>query len=476
MWISFKMNTNNTHFDDLECTETIQHFERINESDYVAKSDQNMKITDLNQEFIEEIFMYLDLASLVRTADACIKFRKAARLPFKRIYARNIIEVAITPKLSELYDMKDGLVTITSPKIAMSTLRCFGDVITQLKIINPKLHKSNHDDDPLGTFNWLEKMRDILTCANDYCHESLTTFSIDPPYHIEKIRKPFSNVKHVRISYNYEYMRYIGYYPFQRHCLSTIFPRLRCLTLYTPLAIKFITETLPNLQELTINRISWKKEETVLSLQLNPQLRKFSIQFIAYEIKHIRDYVPYLQSIEEFDLTYKPSIPQTTEPLFHRIAEYDMHLQNVRVFKLNLDTTYEGMALPQIPFTMNRLKSFILEGSFLHSESFYDFIKRHPKIISLSLRNKYVSEFVDKFKLMPALPSIEEITILPLDKICMDIHFMIKYLKNFESLNRCTFYCRNTKADIVTYCGTKWNADIIPHHNLLSLIKLTRKN
>lgn len=75
---------------------------------------------------------------------------------------------------------------------------------------------------------------------------------------------------------------------------------------------------------------------------------------------------------------------------------------------------------------------------------------------------------------MSALPLLEELAILPSDEVSLSISFIIDYLTDFDSLNRCFFYCRDSKADVIKCCGITWNTEIVPHNHLLTLIKLTR--
>lgn len=190
----------------------------------------------------------------------------------------------------------------------------------------------------------------------------------------------------------------------------------------------------------------------------------------------VKDCIPLLQSVQEFELIYKDWKSNRRVHIAFYNEGKKIHLQNVRKFKLDLDTASKGKPLPQIQFEFNQLKSFSLKGDFLHDGSFFDFIKRHPTITSLSLKNKFTHYFLNKIELMSALPLLEELVILPSDEVSLSINFMIDYLTDFDSLNHCKFYCRDPKADAIKCIGINWNAEIVPHNNLLKLITLTRTN
>lgn len=178
-----------------------------------------------------------------------------------------------------------------------------------------------------------------------------------------------------------------------------------------------------------------------------------------------------MQFIQELTLTYKLRRSSSSKTF----GEYDMvHLPNVRIFNLNLGSAYERMPLPRIIFELKQLKSFSLEGDFFYSEAFFNFIKRHPKITSLCLKNTFMHDYLDKYQLMSALPALEELAIIPSNEVSMSIHFIINYLRNFDSVNRCMFYCMDSESDVFECCGTKWNAQITQHNRLSTLVKLTR--
>lgn len=192
------MDTSHTQFESISCDEELT---------------QQIRITDLIKAFLEQICMYLDFPSIVRAADVCTQFREATKRPFKQKYAKNVVKLAITPKSSELYHVKDNHVTITDLKIGMNTLRCFGDTITQLEVVNPNLrdyndaylkyrsrqfvgaipgfkHLFNKDEPPPDdTFklHWERRIRDVLLYVNEYCDESLIKFTIDPPIGIGEL-------------------------------------------------------------------------------------------------------------------------------------------------------------------------------------------------------------------------------------------------------------------------------------------------
>lgn len=453
-----KMDTNDTHFDGLRHTESNQQEECIDSEE----SYQQMQITDLIQEFLEQIFMYLDLPGLTRAADVCSQFRKATKLPFKRKYAQKLVEFSDAPKSNELYHMEDGHLTITNLKIGFSALRCFGDTITQIKFINP-----NHST----------KFCILFMYVDIYCGKSLTMLSMDYSFALLfKGSRRFSNVQHFCMSEMLWGDNSKGW------DLGKVFPQLRRLTLER-MASMYAAGHLPNLEELTIDRsgdhFGFYVPET---LRLNPQIRKFTTNFSDTIFNSFVDNcVPLLRFIQELDLTYKHCrepwfrVMSGSTPFFN--CENKINLPNVR--KLTLSLIYEDEPMPQIPFQCNQLTHFILDGNFLQSDAFDAFIKRHTKIARLCLMFKFPYYFLDELKLISAsLPTLEEISLLPSNELFFSVHFIIGYLNDFfESVNRCIFYCCEPKHVVeVACCCTKWNVQIIPHNNTLSLIKLTRTN
>lgn len=224
-------------------------------------------------------------------------------------------------------------------------------------------------DDTIKLY-WQREIRGVLLNVNERCHDSLIKFSIDPPIGINKLRKPFSNVQHVCIT---NCSRFFSY---KRGSLYANFLRLRCLNIRTnDNAMSMELKLLPNLQELTFvsHRHHSSYKELRVALRSNPQLRKFTATIHELDFTpFIKTIVPHFQSIQEFDLTYKPDILsyRHIQIAFYNEGE-KIHLSNVRVFKLDLDIGYKERPFRQIPFKFDQLKSFSLKDDFLHDDSVF---------------------------------------------------------------------------------------------------------
>lgn len=121
----------------------------------ILGSDESTKITDVNQFCLEHIFQYLDLKNLLNVAHSNKHLRQATIIPFARKYAAGLVEIRWGVKTK----YSDGHLMIGHLKLIFPILRCFGKMITKLKVV----HRNEHE---------IKSFRHIMEYVNEFCAES----------------------------------------------------------------------------------------------------------------------------------------------------------------------------------------------------------------------------------------------------------------------------------------------------------------
>lgn len=229
------------------------------------KQFEMWKITDVNNDCLENIFKYLNLDDLLNVVDANKWLRVAADYVYRRRYGQRIVE------LCDLNSKKTGYIQTNnkSPKIAglkkcLRFVRCFGHNIYELKI---DYCRSSRKD-----YTYLDQY------VNEFCADSLT--------HIKYIRKstilleipekPFTKLEILGIIHSNLGNRFEE--------IMKWFPKLRRLYMDSNrMDGNSVEVNIPNLEHLIVTLNSGKKyiinhKNVIEAVRLNPQLRSLFIR------------------------------------------------------------------------------------------------------------------------------------------------------------------------------------------------------
>lgn len=412
-------------------------------------------ITDVNIDCLEHILQYLEFEDLVNAADADVQLNRAADLIFARRYRRKEVIFGYNTagnmnRISAINKVKieADSIEIIDMTIGLRLLRCFGFMITKLKLG----YQNDHCD-------FDEK---IIAGISEHCIESLIKITIfgSPRGGFKEFNKPFTNVQEIFFE-NYD--KGSPWWSFERDFLIRIFPKLRKLklSLYDgclPLIHNgCCAQHFPHLLHLEIISVSKCFESCraniIECLLLNPQLKSFSAQMCfssnIVDAEVLQRTSQSLQNLEEFTLYSIHDLDRTFLANFNGEA---IHFKNVKSFEIEMEE-------PEIPFSFDRLQTLILPYSgYPFKENVFNFIKKYSNIKKLEgNRLKYVENCQQKLdKLLPLLEDIcFEYSDLSADEATRIIA-MFNSLKYFRF--RLKYKCRFEK--LLANINEKWSATI----------------
>lgn len=237
-------------------------------------SDSNqMKLTDVNDDCLEEIFRNLSVQDLLAIADTHARFKSAAEHAFFRKFERKVIVNIFTTSHNLCVPIKHsarldsgGYIRVSSLKDILRLLRCFGHLITELQFRNEPKYSSK-----------------ILEYANEYCSNSLLTFK----WHkcMSDFKAPFTNVEHVEFV-NCQFPKAVR--------LNEMFPAMRSLTLNNIFDKLFLA--LNGVHFSHLEHLKIENTEAIDILRLNPQLKSLSFDtnnqplrlWPKYDVSHFK--------------------------------------------------------------------------------------------------------------------------------------------------------------------------------------------
>lgn len=357
-----------------------------------------LQLVDINNDCLEEIFMYLDLMGLVNIAECDERFTSAAQSVYLRRYCKMKAYLYFE---TIHHEPGKGEIRIHT-NIAEALFRQFGHLISNLTV-----QWCNHYEGSIE--------KTLLSCRFD----SLTVLrliwlrSID----FQTLNKPFEKVEDLTIIQS-----------FLSHELSRLniwFPNLIRLKLYQ---VKFLqSETLklkfPLLKHLEIsNTLPTMSENLIIAiLRINPQLESLTL-------RHNLD-VKFLQSIAKC-LPFVVKL-ELWEPMdgFKIFREQTISFENVKEFKLN---ARQGYDLNHMPFKFN-LQSLTLAGFNMFNGNTLNFIKQHQELRTLCLMPEIT--FVDDLTYDNVTSIIESLLQLVVLEFCAD-NFTADQLILLLSMNK----------------------------------------
>lgn len=412
-------------------------------------------INDLKSNCIERIFKYLDPSDLLNLADSTKLLREHAILTFMDKYAGNQVYFhSIRPS-------RHGWIRIDSEKrIAVDSLasclrllRCFGNIITDLKI-------SFVDAAPTHCYR-------LNRYLNKYCSKSLINISLDSA--AKNCLKqmignldPLSNVEGLK---------------FQRcdfdsslNGLNNSFPQLKTLELlgWNEGFGSSIGQHFPCLENLTFDVVSYGLRQPITCLlRLNPQLQHLTLR--NCNATFLQNVSKYLQLIESLEVCWAGDSSNIKCDRFY--------CHNVR--RLTFGFEHGATEIPNIPLGFDRLEELTVDDSEdTYSEEFYlsgyhgamdfdctlsdhflKFIAEQPYLNRLKMISHKIPK-LDKMKLASVASSLEEVDLSSSE---FSVEEVISFLSECKSLKQFHFKLAdqseyNTLQDRVN--GKKWQTTI----------------
>ncbi|KAJ6623928.1 hypothetical protein Bhyg_17256 [Pseudolycoriella hygida] len=196
------------------------------------------KIVDLNNDCLDEIFSYLSYDDLLSACQVCQRFQNRARNVFRR----------------KCHDMQMFSVKANESN---HLLRRIGSALSKLEIF---------------FCGDIIKNQQIIDITTKYCVENLKELTLHCLTKRNKLRKSFSQVNKLTLSY----CDMIGCFK-----LAKWFPNLTSLTFnYTKNLKKYMKQSIPSMHTLNINYLA-SQMETITILLSNPQIKNLSLNFDA---------------------------------------------------------------------------------------------------------------------------------------------------------------------------------------------------
>lgn len=414
-------------------------FERASEpkdiDEFNATTTTTTILTDLNDDCLEHIFLYLTLEDLLNIVHTNKQLKPAADLAFARNFGRG--KFVHLKSSNYLCISKTERVQITNP---YRLLRCFGHLISKQRI-------EHHT---------------MLKYVNQYCSES--TIEIELYGTIRSyIKKPFRNVETVSSQFHSLNWRF--------NRLTELFPNVRTLSFHSWTAKpKYFAVNFPYLNQLEIVAAFWspgrrcRVENCVNMLRLNPQIRNLYLgSHSHHDVTLLRVASQHLQFLEHLHLSYSN----------YRYMNFEGEFVNFAYLK-ELKITHCGDIKTKIPISSSCLKAFSFKisswshGHMVNVDILLEFLRKHPSITKFSLtpskldgkritQNEKTTIFTNK--IIEAMSSMEEIDISLLEISTDDA---IKFVKNCKLLKKLCYGADDNAilAHLKTKLGVKWQVMI----------------
>lgn len=259
------------------------------QSKKVKTDKSSTTLMDLNDDCLDQIFGYLNYEDVLSASQVCVRFQDRARDVFKR-KKHNV----------QLFTIKASA--------SKQLLRHIGPALLKLEIF--------FCDDVI-------KNQQTIDIVTKYCLDNLTEITLHCLTKRNKLRKSFSRVNKVTLSF----CDLVG-----RFKLIKWFPNLTSLTYhYTKNLKKFMKQNIPSMHTLNINYVTTPSETTTMLLS-NPQIKSLSLNFVSHGGGMIQRSL--ITAIDE-------ALPdlQTLNLIVDRVRcfgiEYEpLHFKNLKAFKI----------------------------------------------------------------------------------------------------------------------------------------------
>lgn len=427
----------------------------------LMESDTKIKLTDIDQFCLEHIFMYLDFDDLLNVADASKYLRLATITPFTRKYGWKQIQIRQTTS-DVVMDTERDHIKIRNSKMIFQMLRCFGQMISKLKIFYVE-----------GSYYDHRNYCRVLDYVNEFCAESLTSIRFDPTVRFESIKQPFANVEEISISLTNSSL-------LEKKSLSAVFPKLRRL-IFPIQSFEFdfssaIREYFPNLQHFEVDLCASldSKHAIIDGLRLNSHIKSLRIGIPNFNT--LEEISEHLQSIENLDVFMKVYRPLDGS----QFNSSSIRFSNVKKFSIHFELYVWTWTLRKLPFLFDQLKEFALSGRFQYNDFYNEFLNENPTIEKLTLDYGRLADVTNPKKLQEMLPCLNKITLTEknLDNYRID-DILQHWANDLKTVNRFRFAPEpdlktNTVEKLRKMPIDKWHAILSNKNGYKNIVTLER--
>lgn len=365
-------------------------------------NSKSPKLTDVNYDCLEHIFLLLDFEDLFNIAHTNKELKPVVDRVFKRKFGgkrSTFFSIGIFRLNLQLEGNLSTNFYLNNP---YGLLRCFGHLIPKHVIYsNSKM----------------------VSYVNEYCNASSTELAFHnmSKCDLDGLQRPFTNAEMVcftncRLDGNLE-------------PLNILFPKVHSLTLdQCKIKSKHIKAHFPHMEQLKIIGSIPTKQSTVDLLKMNPQLRRliWSNNDIATFLWTASQYLPRL---EYLDIRY-------TKNDFADFGADVAHFKCLKGLKVN----DHGRLMSKMPILSDCLQDLTWEFRNSKTNEVIKFLKKHPTIIKINLINCGFSKMsVGKRaikKIAEVLPFLQEVDFIGF-RVSSDE--TIQFVKNCKSLKKMCF-------------------------------------
>lgn len=420
------------------------------------------KITDINDDCLEQIFRHLPFRDFLNVADTTKRFKNAVELVYANKYGRvrtSLSEINPNKYIQMISSYPGKWLDVFGMIFSLKVLRLFGHLISHLVTDYAKSEPRY----------WTE----IERYLNKYCADSLIKIEFFTIMNGTNFKKSFSKVESVKFTVCKLMKKSINF--------NKWFPKMKSLTFYSSNPVhdsKCIEKHFPNLMEFSLDRMFIDHEKPLFSraniaeaMRLNPNLRSLTLKVDIPNAKFIHSISNNLQSLETLKI-------RSRRFGFFNLRDGVAHFKNVKQFELDLyahdddnediDDEYndDWVISGGIPLSFDKLEEYKLglygDDDFLNRE-FIDFIRKQPSLIKFTFDTwgNHFDKADDQIKLATASQSLTDIEFAG-DEDSFSTDEVINFLDKCKPLKK--FRCKVKDYHTAEYIQRKfknmWNVSI----------------
>lgn len=377
------------------------------------------QLTDINDDCLETIFMYLDFDDFINIAHTNKLLKPAADTAFSRKFGWKWIDLDIKSKYRGIFKLQisDTIIKVHDFQTSLRLLRCFGHLISKLHV------------GPASTSRLKWTAVKLVGYANKYGFKSMVfmKFRNMPTGAFEDLTQPFLTTIHV----------FFGGCTMDGKLeqLSKWFPKLYGLELINvDTHLEYIEANMTTLVCLAIDdRRLNKGEQLVNALRLNPLLETLFLNTNGW-VRILQNASVNRLSLDRVWIACYPGDFQGIEAhIFDFPNPIHLHMDFVGLI---------NQPVPEIPVSFRRLQKFTW-GSLRHrlDQSVMTFFEKHASIKNLNLMhfdktNKLVQNNQDIVRIARALPLLEEVEFACIE---LTVGKVIPFMNQAKLLNKICF-------------------------------------
>lgn len=427
-----------------------------------SANGSSMKLTDMNFDCLESCFRHLSIEELLNVADSNRQMRYAARHVFRLMHGRKLVclyNLLQFQKEDQRLRLYDGILRISELKLGLQFLRCFGDLVFEMKVSVSYLL-------PIGGASFIKSLTTkesqirykhryqyvkshewedlIIEYVNEYCTESLEKIQFwwgrRNSDIFNKLTKPFDNVETLKINTFF----------LTEKKLHEFFPKVRELEVRWritrdsyPCHTNFLTNHFPYLKHLSFeraNKINFDKKGLEIALRLNPQIKSLrgNVWFdVLFDTKYIWNANEHFQNLEILDLFVRSSENPEKIKIFNKPISEHIHLKNLRELNVSIYDEMVGESSWTIPIHCDNLESFNFSASsYFKIEHVCNLFDKYPTVKKFQFR---FNERRFDSRILKVFPLLEELFLQNYDNLLAPDE-IVGLIENFHSLKLFKFY------------------------------------